>query len=203
MYTSDDDDQRWHEALDMICHSSARHILDGISFSQFRAHMLGMIEFLLNTIATPAAMRTPEMQQSMATLTALQIWNVTPIPENRFRPQKLARPERNAPCLLSLIHIYGGGTDEGRVADDVVGGGPACSARIEVAQHRLTSGFIRHLFAGDGVGFAGLAVPTAEWYAVFVAHQFAAVVVEHSVAAFDIFEVAQNRACLLYTSRCV
>ena len=98
MYTSDDD-QRWHEALDMLCHSSVRHILDGISFSEFRAHMLGMLEFLLNTIATPAAMRTPEMQQSMATLTALQIWNVTPIPENRFRPHKLARPERNAPCL--------------------------------------------------------------------------------------------------------
>jgi hypothetical protein len=35
----------------------------------------------------------------MATLVALEIWNATPIPENRFRPRKQAEPERNAPCL--------------------------------------------------------------------------------------------------------
>lgn len=98
MYTFDDN-QRWYEALDTLCHSSAQQILDGISFNEFRGRMVGMIEFLLNTIAIPDAMRTPEMQQSMATLAALEIWNVTPIPENRFRPHKLARPERNAPCL--------------------------------------------------------------------------------------------------------
>ena len=44
------------------------------------------------------------------------------------------------------------------------------------------------------MGFGGLAVPAAEWYAVLIAHQLAAVVVEHGVTAFDIFEVAQNRA---------
>ncbi len=72
MYTFDDN-QRWYEALDTLCHSSAQQILDGISFNEFRGRMVGMIEFLLNTIAIPDAMRTPEMQQSMATLAALEI----------------------------------------------------------------------------------------------------------------------------------
>ena len=29
--------ERWHYALEMICYSSASQILEGISFSEFRA----------------------------------------------------------------------------------------------------------------------------------------------------------------------
>lgn len=94
-----DHNERWHNALEMICYSSASQILEGISFSEFRARMVGMVEILFDAMEIPAAARLPEMQQSMATSVALEIWNATPIPENRFRPQKQARPERNAPCL--------------------------------------------------------------------------------------------------------
>jgi hypothetical protein len=93
------DQHDWHETLDVLCHSSACQILEGISFSEFRARMVGMLEFLLDAMAIPEEVRTPEMKQSMATLVALEIWNATPIPENRFRPRKQAEPERNAPCL--------------------------------------------------------------------------------------------------------
>ena len=84
------DQHDWPETLDVLCHSSACQILEGISFSEFRERMVGMIEFLLDALAIPEEVRTPEMKQSMATLVALEIWNATPIPENRFRPRKQA-----------------------------------------------------------------------------------------------------------------
>lgn len=37
--------------------------------------------------------------RGMATHAAFDLWNHTPIPENRFRPRSIARPERNAPCV--------------------------------------------------------------------------------------------------------
>ena len=94
-----DQTERWHNAVEMICYSAARQILEGVSFNEFRARMVGMAEFLLDAMEIPAEARLAEMKQSMATALALEIWNATPIPENRFRPRKQARPERNAPCL--------------------------------------------------------------------------------------------------------
>lgn len=94
-----DQNERWHNTIEMICYSAARQILAGVSFTEFRARMVGMVEFLLDAMEIPAEARQPEMKQSMATSLALEIWNATPIPENRFRPRKQPRPERNAPCL--------------------------------------------------------------------------------------------------------
>ena len=89
----------WQETLDIICRSSARQILEGISFAEFRLRMEGMVPRLLTVGGMPKKQQSPEMLCSIATLMALEIWNATPIPENRFRPRKQARPERNAPCL--------------------------------------------------------------------------------------------------------
>lgn len=36
--------------------------------------------------------------RGLATHIAYELWNATPIPENHFRPRKMPRPERNAPC---------------------------------------------------------------------------------------------------------
>jgi Flp pilus assembly protein TadD len=90
--------QDWNETLDVLCRSAARHILAGISFSEFRERMEGMLPVLLEAGGIPKETQAPEMLRSMATLMALEIWNATPIPENRFRPRKQAKPERNAPC---------------------------------------------------------------------------------------------------------
>jgi Flp pilus assembly protein TadD len=89
----------WQETLDIICRSSARQILEGISFAEFRLRMEGMVPRLLTVGGMPKKQQSPEILCSIATLMALEIWNATPIPENRFRPRKQPRPERNAPCL--------------------------------------------------------------------------------------------------------
>lgn len=89
----------WHETLDIICRSSARQILEGISFAEFRLRLEGMVPRLLTAGGMPKKQQSPEILCGIATLMALEIWNATPIPENRFRPRKQARPERNAPCL--------------------------------------------------------------------------------------------------------
>ena len=41
----------------------------------------------------------------MATMLGMDVWNVTPIPENRFRPRKLNKPERNAPLPFAVPDI--------------------------------------------------------------------------------------------------
>ncbi len=105
MIASDHDD-RWHDAVDLLCSSSARQILEGISFADFSARMVGMLGTLLKTTTIPDAARTPELLRRMATVVALEIWNATPIPENRFRPRKQPRPERNAPCLCGSGHKF-------------------------------------------------------------------------------------------------
>ena len=93
------DETTWRDALNALCHASARQILQGILFTEFRQRMEGMLPVLLKTIGIPKSAQTPEMLRGMATQVALEIWNATPIPENRFRPKKQPRPERNAPCL--------------------------------------------------------------------------------------------------------
>lgn len=89
----------WQETVDLLCATSARQILEGIPFAEFRDRMEGMIGLLLKAGGIPKAEQSPEMTCGVATLVALEIWNATPIPDNRFRPRKQPRPERNAPCL--------------------------------------------------------------------------------------------------------
>jgi len=91
--------QEWFETLELLCFSSAGQLLEGISFAEFRARMVGMIDPLLNALGIPREMRPPTLEQAFATLVALEIWNATPLPDNRFRPRKLPRPQRNDPCL--------------------------------------------------------------------------------------------------------
>lgn len=40
----------------------------------------------------------PDWARSAATMFARAVWNVTPLPGNRFRPRPLPKPERNSPC---------------------------------------------------------------------------------------------------------
>ena len=100
MTTSDHDD-RWHDAVDLLCSSSARQILEGISFAEFRARMVGMLGQLLKTITIPDAARTPEFLKHMATVVALEIWNATPIPENRFA--RASSRDRSATRLACAV----------------------------------------------------------------------------------------------------
>lgn len=91
--------QDWQDTLETFCHAAARQILAGISFAEFRLRTEGMLPALLKALGVSKSAQTTEMVRNMATQVALEIWNATPIPENRFRPRKQAKPERNAPCL--------------------------------------------------------------------------------------------------------
>lgn len=81
-----------------FCQTAARHILAGVTFAELRARLAPLIPGLLDLMEIPAEARMPGLQDSMATLIGMEIWNATPIPDNGFRPRKLAKPERNALC---------------------------------------------------------------------------------------------------------
>jgi len=89
----------WQETVDLLCFSAARQILAGVSFAEFRDRMESLVGILLKAGGVPKEAQQPEMLRGMATMVALEIWNVTPVPKNRFRPRKQPKPERNAPCL--------------------------------------------------------------------------------------------------------
>jgi tetratricopeptide (TPR) repeat protein len=96
----------WQTTLGDFCSVAAKHILKGASFAELRARLTPLIDGLLDRIGIPAEVRTPGMREAMATMLGMEIWNATPIPDNRFRPRKLSKPERNAPCPCGSGHKY-------------------------------------------------------------------------------------------------
>ncbi len=47
-----------------------------------------------------------ELEQALAAIFARMIWNVTPLPGNRFRPRPLPSPGRNDPCICGSGRKY-------------------------------------------------------------------------------------------------
>lgn len=92
------DEQDWQNTISAFCRSAAKLILKGVTFAELRARLTPSIGGLLDQIGIPQAVRSAELLQAMANTICMEVWNATPIPENRFRPNKLAKPERNAPC---------------------------------------------------------------------------------------------------------
>lgn len=91
--------QEWFETMELLCYSVARQLLSGIDFATFRTRMVDMVALPLDALGIPKEERHPELLQAFATLIALEFWNTTPLPENRFRPRKIAKPQRNDTCL--------------------------------------------------------------------------------------------------------
>lgn len=92
------DDAHWQAVVGNFCRHAAKHILRGATFAELRARLTPLIDGMLDCIGIPTEARTPGLREAMATMLGMDVWNVTPIPENRFRPRKLNKPERNAPC---------------------------------------------------------------------------------------------------------
>lgn len=99
-------DANWQLAIEDFCHIAAGRILRGASFGELRACLTPLIDGLLDHVNIPPEARSPGLREAMATTLGMAIWNMTPIPENRFRPRKLAKPERNAPCPCGSGHKY-------------------------------------------------------------------------------------------------
>ena len=66
---------------------------------------------------------------------------------------------------VAKIVSHAGGSEEGRVADDVVGVGPFGAAGVGVVEEGFAVAFVGDFFAGDRVGFGGAAVPDGEGFA--------------------------------------
>lgn len=92
------DQHAWQELLFTICRNAAGWILKGATFAELRARLVPEANRLLDRFDIPAQMRAPGLVEAMSTMLGMEIWNATPLPDNRFRPRKLVKPERNAPC---------------------------------------------------------------------------------------------------------
>lgn len=100
------DEAHWQAVVGNFCRHAAKHILKGATFAELRAGLTPLIDGILDCIGIPAEARTPGLREAMATMLGMDVWNVTPIPENRFRPRKLNKPERNAPCPCGSGHKF-------------------------------------------------------------------------------------------------
>lgn len=100
------DEAHWQAVVGNFCRHAAKHILKGATFAELRARLTPLIDGILDCIGIPAEARTPGLREAMATMLGMDVWNVTPIPENRFRPRKLNKPERNAPCPCGSGHKF-------------------------------------------------------------------------------------------------
>lgn len=100
------DEAHWQAVVGNFCRHAAKHILKGATFAELRARLTPLINGILDCIGIPAEARTPGLREAMATMLGMDVWNVTPIPENRFRPRKLNKPERNAPCPCGSGHKF-------------------------------------------------------------------------------------------------
>ncbi|MDD2884047.1 MAG: SEC-C domain-containing protein [Dechloromonas sp.] len=87
-----------HILLDHICSSAARMLLEKTPFPTYRDRLQQMLPLLLDTIKMDHRDRSDPMLRAMATQLALEIWNATPLPDHRFRPDKRPHPERNSRC---------------------------------------------------------------------------------------------------------
>ena len=72
--------------------------LDAADFDAFR----GTLEDMLSAPEYGFEFDTPDGKAMLACALGRRIWNVTPRPDNDFRPTPVAAPSRNARCLIGL-----------------------------------------------------------------------------------------------------
>lgn len=99
-----DDDTAIHDMFDRILDEGVAVILETRSFEALQRRLSALFVPLAAYMVAGSDERLDDDQiaavaRGMATHAAFDLWNHTPIPENRFRPRSIARPERNAPCV--------------------------------------------------------------------------------------------------------
>lgn len=100
-----------HELFDHIVDEGVGVILDTGSFDALHARLRELMRPLAQLIVSEADEEADDRQVdqaacAIATRTALDLWNHTPIPDNHFRPRKMEKPERNAPCPCGSQRKY-------------------------------------------------------------------------------------------------
>ncbi len=112
-------DDELQATMERAFHSTVGVILASQDISAVIAHLREALRPLAAVVVhaeggTPADIE--RAAKGMAIRLAYELWNTTPIPENHFRPRKLAPPERNAPCPCGSQRKYKqccGAGDEG------------------------------------------------------------------------------------------
>lgn len=106
-----DPERKLQEMMELALDSGVGVILESHDFPALLAHLKRALHPLATAIAADAGVSDPDdleaVTNGMAVHTAYDLWNATPIPENGFRPHKLAHPERNSPCPCGSQRKYG------------------------------------------------------------------------------------------------
>lgn len=100
-----------HALFNHIIDEGVEVILDTGSFDALHARLRELMRPLAQLIVSEAGEDADDHQAdqaacAIATRTALDLWNHTPIPDNHFRPRKMEKPERNAPCPCGSQRKY-------------------------------------------------------------------------------------------------
>ena len=99
------------ELFEHIIDEGVEVILDTDSFDALHARLRELMRPLAQAIVSKAGEDADDSQVdraacAIATRAALDLWNHTPIPDNHFRPHKMDKPERNAPCPCGSQRKY-------------------------------------------------------------------------------------------------
>lgn len=86
-------------------------ILDTASFKALHDRLYELMGTLAQFMVNEAGEDTSDdemdrVTRAIATRTAIDLWNHTPIPEHHFRPHPAVKPERNGPCLCGSQRKY-------------------------------------------------------------------------------------------------
>ena len=91
--------------LEFLLNRSAAVILKSEEPGEFLHWFRSSAAFLAPELLAPFK-NDPSMLRSFLSNFSRQIWNITPLPSNHFRPRPLAKPERNAPCTCGSGRKY-------------------------------------------------------------------------------------------------
>jgi tetratricopeptide (TPR) repeat protein len=95
-------EQAQPQDMEQLLQDAVRHILEYRNFDGF----LRWMRTAMPTAVSEEGLSSDD-QHRLATLLGLAIWNVTPRPDNDFRPLTTATPEPDAPCPCGSAETYG------------------------------------------------------------------------------------------------
>src|SRR5512135_2990749 len=85
------------DELDLVLDASARHALNGAGGTAFIAWFQDVVPILAPRFVAGIEGGSESQRAALHSLGRL-LWNRMPLPDNRFRPRPLPKPERNAAC---------------------------------------------------------------------------------------------------------
>lgn len=92
--------------LETYMHVAVRVILKNEDFAAFAAWSETCFWEFMPLPSEPGTLSDPADQRRVAALMTREVWNVTPLPGNGFRPKPVPEPDRNASCFCGSGRKY-------------------------------------------------------------------------------------------------